>query len=145
MPRVVPSRVVAFIDRTWPGGLLPNHVMDFANLTDVSGLVDLVERIPDELLVLDPDQYTALLATLAVLRTAVGAWQAGVRHHTVASISAVPGFHVVTALRNVIAQCKDEAPSSQTTGLAFITDAELRENIRLDMRAAQRNIAEGQR
>src|SRR5438445_7562972 len=133
MPRVVPSRVVAFIDRTWPAGLLANHVIDATSLTEVSALVDLAERIPDELLVLDPDKYTALLATLAVLRTSVGAWQAGVRHHAVSSISAVPGFHVVTALRHACAACPDEAPSSQTTGLAFITDSELRESIRLDM------------
>src|SRR5207302_8326160 len=112
------------------------------SLTEVSALVDLAERIPDELLVLDPDKYTALLATLAVLRTSVGAWQAGVRHHAVSSISAVPGVHVVTALRHACAACPDEAPSSQTTGLAFITDSELRESIRLDMSAAHRNLAE---
>src|SRR2546427_7136126 len=114
MPRVVPSQVVLFMDRTWPGGLPTSHVMDSGSLIQVSALVDLVERIPDELLNVKPEDYTALLATLAVLRSAISAWQAG-RNHGVASITAFPHFHVVTALRNVLAACPDEAPPPQTT------------------------------
>ena len=40
--------------------------------------------------------------------------------------------------------CPDEAPARETTALAFIGDPELRESIRLDLSAANRDLAQGE-
>ena len=55
MPRVVPSEVVGLVDRLFPWArdqaILPAalHQMDYGSLGTVAALVDMVERIPDEL------------------------------------------------------------------------------------------------
>jgi len=43
-----------------------------------------------------------------------------------------------------MAVCPDEAPTPDTQELSFITDVDLRQSIRLDMSAANKNLAHGE-
>jgi hypothetical protein len=50
----------------------------------------------------------------------------------------------VALIRGAMADCPDEAPRADTVGLVFITDAKLRESIRLDIDSASRDLAQGE-
>jgi hypothetical protein len=65
MPRVVPSQVVAFIDSVFPATeeIISLHKVDFGQL---SGLVDLADLIPDELLTMDGATYASFVCSASL-------------------------------------------------------------------------------
>ena len=59
----------------------------------------------------------------------------------------VPGLselHPISLTRRYLAKCPDQAPSPATAALQFVPDATLRESIRLDISAANRDLAQGE-
>jgi hypothetical protein len=56
-------------------------------------------------------------------------------------LPAIEGLDYATIIYNVLAQCSDQYPPRTTTELSFITDPDLRENIRRDIGAIDRSIA----
>src|SRR6266496_4683660 len=79
VPRVVPSDVVAAIDRMFPQMVerptaFPQVSADAVPL--ISALVSLVEAVPNEFLILDPGQYAELTASTAFLRALPEMFQA---------------------------------------------------------------------
>jgi hypothetical protein len=106
-----------------------------------AALVSLVESVPGELVIVEPRQYTGLIAGLACLRAMGAVFQSkGVP-------SALPlrvrGFNEnpVALIRTAMAACPDEAVSPGTVELAFITDGALRENLRLEFSAVRHALA----
>jgi hypothetical protein len=147
VPRVVPSDVVRAVDRMFPD--VEKRPTDFPNMTpewvpSLMALADLVAAIPNELLVLDPGQYAELTASVAFLRGAAQVFQAP-RVPTAIPLR-LRGFerHPVAMIRAAMAVCPDEAPATRTTALPFIADAALRDSIRLDISAANSNLAQGE-
>jgi hypothetical protein len=146
--RVVPSQVVAAIDRLfgWAAGQLDGgeRIQLYGrNSPQLAAIIDLVERLPDEVLVLDAEDVTTLRVCVVALREQILRWQAHGDH----AYSSIPGFsnlNPVTLIRRVVAKCPDEGPQSGTTELAYIKDKQLRDSIRLDMSAAHRNLAEAE-
>jgi hypothetical protein len=146
----VPSDVVALIDRMFrwasqpvrPGQSPPQ--LGAQHTSAVAAVLDAVEHVPDDLLALSGTNYTSLISGLAACRAAVRAWGAGDR---VTYLSAVPGFgeqHAVQLIRQALAACPDQFPSPTTTELTFIPDPDLRASIRLDVSAANQDLAEGE-
>ncbi len=147
MPRVVPSQVVAVIDQLFPAAAtqveLKEFMLTIGNASQLMGLLDLIERIPDELIVLNPEDYSIFTICTRAIRTQVEMWQS--RGDT--SFGKVPGLpplNPVTLIRRCLLKCPDEAPSPGTEELSFITDEALRESIRLDISAANRNLSGGE-
>jgi hypothetical protein len=69
MPRVVPSQVVAFIEKVVPY-LTKQTENQQINLTrdsagELAGLLDLVSAIPDELLILEGNDFAELVCSVA--------------------------------------------------------------------------------
>jgi hypothetical protein len=62
MPRVVPSQVVSFIDSVLPS---TEEVVHLSRLDtgQLSGLIDLVDQIPGELLTMDNTKYALLVSS----------------------------------------------------------------------------------
>src|SRR5262245_16113337 len=120
MPRVVPSEVVRAMDQAFPHMTLrPNefHGLQNEQIPAMAGLIDLIGSIPDELVLLPPERYTALTANLAYLRAVTIQYRGTV---------GTPGLQLtgfthnpVAIIREALANCPDEAPSSSTTALAF--------------------------
>ncbi len=106
-------------------------------------MVDVVERVPEELLTFRGEVAAGFYAGLSTLRAAVRAWQAGHQHAYVTRVLGFPELHPVTLVRRALADCPDEAPVPGTLALSFIGDVELRESIRLDIRAANRDLSNG--
>ena len=145
MPRVVPSQVVAFIDQTFSFATSQGEGQSHrVNLTmqhssGLAGLVHLVDKIPEELLVLDTPQYSTLICCVAAIRNAILTWQSQGESHTLIRVPGLPDLSPVTLIRRVLSRCPDEYPSASTQELGFISDSDLKHELRKDVSAT--NVA----
>lgn len=79
MPRVVPSQIVAFIDQAFPwaqtqvAGVGINLVRQNSGL--LAGLLDLLEKVPDELVTVTGASYNSLVTSAAAIKDRLGLWQ----------------------------------------------------------------------
>ncbi len=142
MPRVVPSQVVALIDQNFPSAK-SNARFDVysASAGVLSAIVRLVSEIPPELLIIAADDYSNLVCGVEGLNSAVVKWHQRGGDDPPAAIS---GVSPIAAIRAALAKCPDESPSPTTATLAFITDAALRDSIRLDISAGNRDMTNGE-
>lgn len=143
MPRVVPSDVVAVIDRMYPK-VEPHTGFAVSDLPTLAALVQLIEAVPDELIRLEPQEFAAFTASAAAVKGFVEMLQA--TKPTGGTPMGLRGYgdHPIAIVRSALAKCKDEAPTRATTELTFITDADLGDSIRLDISEANRALTEGQ-
>lgn len=150
MPRVVPSDVVAAIERMFPWVMLPgerdrNRHIGIGHSERVAAIVSLVQQVLDELVTLGAEDYVALVCATAAARHQTALWESGLAEAY--SLGPLHGFEPrtpVVIIRDCFALCRDEAPSSDSVELTFIPDADLRESIRLDISAANRDLANGE-
>jgi hypothetical protein len=145
MPRVVPSDVVKAADRIFAHMVTAPHSFPSVGPDGVPrlmALADLVDAVAPELVTLEPEQYAELVACVAYMRALDKALLGG---HRVIDFNLV-GYdrNPVAIVRAAMAACPDEAPAPGTRELQFITDADLRQSIRLDMSAASSNLAQGE-
>lgn len=141
MREVLPSQVVQVIDQFFPWAMndpLQASVQpqDGPNLR---GVLDLVEAIPDSLLSCPPVRYAAFIHARAIIKDTLDTWKAR------GGIGGLPyvrdGKSPVSVLRAVLAMCPDENPPAEHAELLFVSDAGLRDTIRLDVGAAHRALA----
>lgn len=147
MPRVVPSDVVKAIDR-----MFPNYVRDprafpnvgSADLPSLAALVDLIESVPEKVIILDPSRFADLTASVSFLRAIADTFQSS-RAPSALSLR-LRGFdqNPIALIRAAMAACPDEAPASETAELGFIGDEGLRQSIRLDISGANGDLAQGE-
>src|ERR1039458_5174460 len=77
MPRVVPSQVVALIDRSFPGCKgNPKFPVYSRSAGVLSAIVSLADDIPEELLTISGDDYTDLVHGMEALAYIVSRWNA---------------------------------------------------------------------
>jgi hypothetical protein len=146
MYRVLPSQVVAVIDRTFPwareqAGRPPNQPqLGIVNLPEVALLLELIRAVPDELVVLDKEESLDLLAGVSALRAAARAWEAGNHHFVLQRVEGFANLHPVTLVRRALTTCPDEFPKQGTADLAFVADADLQRSLRLDLSDMERAL-----
>lgn len=147
MARIVPSLVVALIDQSFPTAAQQQEGQDFTltmgHATLLAAIVDLVERVPDELVALDGHDFATLRVCMAGIKSQITYWFAH-GDQTFNRIGGLPHLSPVTLIRRMMVKCPDQAPAPGTTELAFIGDKDLRESIRLDISAANRDSANGE-
>lgn len=146
MPRVVPSDVVRAVDRMFPEMAqkpreFPN--VGSADLPALAALVQLVESVPEELMILEPRQYAELTASVSCLRAVAGVFQASRAPMTLPLL--LRGFeqNPIAMIRGAMGACPDEAPAHETTALSFIGDKALQQSVRLDISGANRGLTQG--
>jgi hypothetical protein len=144
MPSVLPSDAVSFIDRLFPWADDNKNeqynppALTKGHLGSVATLLALVERVPEELLIMPGEEYHELLVGVSALKAALQSWQSGAD----IPLAQVPGFgHVVTLVRRALAICPDNFPATGTEPLMFIDDVDLREELRLDFSMTNRAFA----
>jgi len=146
MPRVVPSQVVAFID-TIPLPPIEGFSINppLTDSAERSGLADLLGQIPEELLTMDTDIYVAFVCYRARLREMVSDWDKQA-HHALDTGRVLFSTQVeaIRGIRYALAQCPDESPAPGTSELNFISDADLRTNLRNDIGAVNRALSNGE-
>lgn len=145
MTRVVPSQVVDLIDKLFPTAKAEqpgNPIrLNFDSLAAVTPLVRLLEQIPSELLVMNATQYAEYVSSVAALNSHIRVWET--RGNT-QPLMLIPGLRrqsPIALIRQALDSCHDEFPSPGTAELGFVTDAPLRESLRLDISATNQALA----
>jgi len=147
MPRIVPSQAVPLIDRLFPHCRAENpsnvHSLTGASDSQVVAMLEIVQQVPSELINLDHDDYVEFISSIAALRYMTEVWKTDQG----AYFGIIPGLRPlspVTLLRQALAKCPDEFPSSGVSELSFIGDDELRERLRLDIGTVESAFSNGE-
>jgi hypothetical protein len=146
MPRVVPSQVVDLIDKLFPNARATTENNNFSvsrgHWEAIAGLLEVIDQIPSELITIHGETYAECVVSIAALRSVQSQWiQRDV------SLNQVPGLrklNPITLIRQALADCPDQFPSTEISELAFIADAALRENLRLDISATNSALINGE-
>jgi hypothetical protein len=127
MPRVVPSQVIAFID-TIPlppaeGFTTIPYSIDTA---EFSGLADLLDQIPGELLTMDAATYASFVCSKSRINRTLSMWDAQPRGQEATRLLSPEQADAIRGIREALAKCPDESPGLTTSELNFINDLRLR-------------------
>lgn len=148
MPRVVPSQVIEFIDQAFPkakkqtdsGG--KGFSLNRPDQHPCAGLIDLIAKLPTELLVLPGDRYTEFVVSVATIKSTLEIWK--LRDY---GLDIIPGFgdyNPISFIRRALSICPDEFPSKDTAELIFIEDDDLRANLSVDISATNQALSNGE-
>jgi hypothetical protein len=146
MPRVVPSQIVDFINALWPTDDDKRN-LNAVQAGHLSGLVDLADQIPGELLTMNSAAYARFICAKAHIRHRLSAWASEPRlpsHLGHLNMPGQPEQIPVIVIRDALAQCPDESPAPGTSELNFITAVDLKANLRSDIGAVNRALANGE-
>lgn len=148
MLRVVPSQAVHAIDQLFPA--FKNQEDTQAGRMSIyppgdagkaAAVLELVAKIPEELLALEPDEYTRLVTAMSVLKNQLADW---ISRGATGSLDNIPGLgnlNPITIIRNSLALCTDEVLAAESDELDYIDDADLRDNIWGDISGVRRALA----
>src|SRR5262249_16991761 len=147
MARVVPSQVVSTIDRlfTWAATQHEGETRELScgHSPQIAAILELIDRIPDELITLEPGDFSTLRVCVSVLKEHVEQWRSRPDVFLV-KIHGLPDLSPISLIRRCLAGCADEAPATDTPEILFVQDAELRNSIRLDISGAERDLRQGE-
>jgi len=145
MPRVVPSQVVDFIDALWPTAIKQKE-LNRGQAGQLSGLVDLVDQIPGELLTMQSGVYALFICAKGHIRHRLVYWATSDpnRGHDLGVMPGQPEQIPVTVIRDALSHCPDESPAPGTSELSFLTDDELRGNLGNDIGIINRALSNGE-
>ena len=128
----MPSQVVDFIDQVFPAAKIQSGKQDQStnyNLVrqesgELTGVLDLIDRIPDELLTLVGKDYSLYIASVGAIRDRLEMWRhteyVANRPHDLMSIDGpIPVLNPMTHIRSALSKCHDSAPALATAGLAL--------------------------
>jgi hypothetical protein len=145
MPRVFPSQIVDLIDKSFPhflSGQSP-HV-DRGVAGQYLALFRLIDALPQEFLTRGGQAYSDFLTCLETMREHHEISRGNEGKHIV--FGSPPGIqqNPIQVIRAYLAACPDQIPAETITALPFITDAALRESIRLDLSTAASSLHNGE-
>jgi hypothetical protein len=146
MPRVVPSQVVHFIaSKPLHAGASGLVIMNTVQPAFLSSVLALSDQIPGELLTMDSDAYASLIHAKAEIKGILATWTSNRNAGQQLQVFAFnPPENPVLQIRDALAKCPDESPAPGTSELNFITDADLQTNLRNDIGAINRALANGE-
>jgi len=129
---------VAFIDQVFPwlrtGGT--GNILAKEHAGPAAGLLELIDKIPDELLTLGGGDYNEYVCSVAAIRDRLALWQNQQNPNLQTNLGQMFGvLNPVTVIRQALAKCPDESPSPAAVGLDFISDTDLRASLRSDLGA----------
>lgn len=116
MPRAVPRQVVALIDKLLPDVIHQVNnpkkelIFDWTASDKLAAIVDLVDEIPDELLILKDDQHNNLVASVAAIRNSLAMWRVQGNVGALGYMSGLSKLNPVTLIRQALLECTDEYP-----------------------------------
>jgi hypothetical protein len=152
MPRAVPGELVALIDRLFPwarqqeDGPSSRHGIMITESEKVAGVLELYERIPQELIRLEGQDLAALSVGIGALRDTLNRWThlgaAGRSDPSLLYIAGYSDLNPITLVRRALVKCPDQAPAPATAEFPFIPDGDLREALRTDFSEAERAFAD---
>jgi hypothetical protein len=139
MPRVVPSQVVATIESRFKVIIDPGQARGFTPIIRgfLSGLLRLLDKIPEELLQLSASDYADFITAVEALRTCADE-RGPTRNYGPIEMNAIRDIH------RLLQACPDDAPSPSTSDPAFVTDPQLRTDLHRDLGEVNRALQNGE-
>lgn len=147
MPRVVPSQVIAVIDKFfhWVDNSPDSpQKITHGRTPGLLAVIQLIERLPDELLPTNADQYSKFVAGVAAIRDRLDKWGAGIETAYPMPQLREYGANPIEIVRDVLAQCPDEATAHASSELSFIQDALYRDSLRQDLSTVNSALGNGE-
>jgi hypothetical protein len=144
MAGIVPSRAVSTITKLFPDApaLQPGNFMLNA-MADVKSVLAIIAKIPDELLVLNEEEYADFVVAVNELQI-ISEWLIAKAKpefvETQPAWNYGAGGNPVGRIVNALKKCYDEYPPPKTKALLFVDDVALRDSIRNDVDAVDRAI-----
>lgn len=152
MPRAVPSEVVALIDRLFPWAKqqedspASRRGILITESEKVAGVLELYERIPQELIRLEGQDLAALAVGIGALRDTLSRWThlgpAGRSDPSLLYIAGYSDLNPISLVRRALNMCPDQAPAPTTAEFSFVPEGDLREALRTDFSEAERAFAD---
>lgn len=149
MPKITPSAVVQFIDRSFPD-LRPRGLgtLDRGSHQALATLVALADAIGDDVLAaLTGAQYQDLLVAVEYLRVTTNRWNyppnPGGPNIVVTPFVPLGNRHPVSVVLEVMEACPDEPVVVAQTRLAFLSDPDLERSVATDVASAEGALADG--
>lgn len=150
--RVVPSEVVGFLDQVFPqaqaqvqayqtGGPFGGWTIGWEFSQQLRGLLVLVDNVPDNLLVMPSELARTFLVAKEAIRARTREWEYAGRQTAVSPMSGFEALNPISWIRLAMAACPDAQPSTAVHALAFVTDNDLREALRIDIDTVYRALA----
>jgi hypothetical protein len=142
MAHAVPSQIVTLIKKNFPEIKSATTAVDHGTVGILTAITRLIDELPAELLTISGDDYSDLVCGVESIRNSVSFWHnKGVG---VVGNAGIRGRSTLLIILDALAKCPDQIPSATTTELVFVTDAALRESIRLDISTATSALHFGQ-
>lgn len=146
MPRVVPSQIVEVIDKMFPR-FKDQEPNDKRTLTAnhrslLAAVSELVQQLPDELIVLEGDDYIEFAASVAAIRQIQETWKTD-QTRQLEALHGLRPLNPIKLLREALAKCPNEVPAPGTADLMFIKDDEFKERLRIDIGAVRHAVCNG--
>lgn len=142
MARIVPSQVIAYISQMIPEPTWDN--LGPGQAGELAGLLSLIDKIPEELLSMDSASYSDFIQAVSSIREQFKIWDSGRNPPLNLTKGRGARMNAVACVRESLSKCPDEAPAPATTELAFITETDLRQSLRIDIGAVYRAIGDGE-
>ncbi len=148
MPLLTPSLIVRYIEASFPGVMaepsLRSAALEAGHAMLVGPLVAQLDTLDQRHLALvEPDEYSAYIAAVAAMRTALNNWSFGTHHAWQARLVELKAYrrHPIDIVRDVLRACPDDAPAFPTQELTFLGDVGLQEDLRLDLAHATAELS----
>jgi hypothetical protein len=113
---------------------VPVHAGANAHL---GAIVAFAKEVPSELLTVTGQDLADYVVALSMIDTTQRLWMSSGSHW---NLPEYRGMSPIALLRQALSKCPDEVTSRATVELLFITDVDLRESVRRDISAANRDF-----
>jgi hypothetical protein len=154
MRRILPKDVVRIIEGNfpWTRGDWRREVTNrensrFIALVTIPGILEMIDRVPEELLVFDAPTDGLFTMALTALRANVAeATSRGSAFQWPAFPPPGQTNHedCLVIVKNILATCPEDVPSTATEGMTFISDEDLRKSLLVDLGSAERSLNAGE-
>jgi hypothetical protein len=135
MPRVFPSQIRGLINTVLSSR--QGRGLEAASTPQILAILDLIQELPEELLTLSGNDYSAYRVSIRQIKNQLKIWQ---KNPVGMYLEPVENLETIEKL---LTKCPDEAPSPAAEELTFIADPDLRNDMRVDISAAYRALHDG--
>ena len=144
MSRILPSQAVSAIESMFPQLLqtrpaaVPPPSIPYAYVGSVSATLALLAEVPTDLLQLTGADLAGLVTARAKATTFIASCAGPFTGQT-----PMDG-DILLSILHLLKRCPDQAVPASTADLLFVTDAVLRESLRVDIAEVRRAISDGE-
>jgi len=141
--RVVPSQIVELIDQF---KISFHHTIGHEHTTHLAAVLTLVEeKLPPDLLVLPPEDYSLFVTALEDVRNVLRKWQnLAASQFGLSTRTEFGNMNGLGFIHKCLSTCPDESTAAASSELSFIQDDVTRNGLQHDLSAVNTALANGE-